>query len=123
MFLSAVSHFSHPVTEIPLPLFRVHEDELCALHEIGAKPLGPTFGDVVERVVAASAILLWYKPEGGRKLPAVLEAPEVDANMNQQSYPASRQKITQSPGTKQTLLLKALLIGAFFLATQWVYMI
>ena len=30
-------------------------------------------------------------------------------------YPASRQKITQSPGTKQTLLLKALLIGAFFL--------
>ena len=28
----------------------------------------------------------WYKPEGGRKLPAVLEAPEVDANMNQQSY-------------------------------------
>ena len=86
MFLSAVSHFSHPVTEIPLPLFRVHEDELRALHEIGAKPLGPTFGDVVERVVAAGAVLLWYKPEGGRKLPAVLEAPEVDANMNQQSY-------------------------------------
>ena len=57
MFLSAVSHFSHPVTEIPLPLFRVHEDELRALHEIGAKTLGPTFGDVVERVVAASAIL------------------------------------------------------------------
>lgn len=73
MFLSAVSHFSHPVTEIPLPLFRVHEDELRALHEIGTKTLGPTFGDVVERVVAASAILLWYKPEGGRKLPAVLE--------------------------------------------------
>ena len=65
MFLSAVSHFSHPVTEIPLPLFRVHEDELRALHEIGAKPLGPTFGDVVERVVAAGAVLLWYKPEGG----------------------------------------------------------
>ena len=62
MFLSAVSHFSHPVTEIPLPLFRVHEDELRALHEIGAKPLGPTFGDVVERVVAAGAVLLWYKP-------------------------------------------------------------
>ena len=78
MFLSAVSHFSHPVTEIPLPLFRVHEDELRALHEIGTKTLGPTFGDVVERVVAASAILLWYKPEGGRKLPAVLEAPEVE---------------------------------------------
>ena len=49
MFLSAVSHFSHPVTEIPLPLFRVHEDELRALHEIGAKPLGPTFGDPKSR--------------------------------------------------------------------------
>ena len=65
MFLSAVSHFSHPVTEIPLPLFRVHEDELRALHEIGTKTLGPTFGDVVERVVAASAILLWYPENRG----------------------------------------------------------
>ena len=61
MFLSAVSHFSHPVTEIPFPLIRVHEDKLGALHEIGTKPLGPTFGDGVEPAVAAGAVLLWYR--------------------------------------------------------------
>ena len=38
-------------------------------------------------------------------------------------YPASRQKITQSPETKQTLLLKALFNRGFFLAPRWVYMI
>ena len=77
MFLSAVSHFSHPVShEIPLPLFRVHEDELRALHEIGAKTSGPTFGDVVERVVAASAILLWYKPEGTQNCLLFLKRPK-----------------------------------------------
>ena len=37
--------------------------------------------------------------------------------------PASRQKITQSPGTKQTLLLKALFNRGFFLAPRWVHMI
>ena len=38
-------------------------------------------------------------------------------------YPASRQKITQSPETKQTLLLKALFNRGFFLAPRWVHMI
>ena len=37
--------------------------------------------------------------------------------------PASRQKITQSPETKQTLLLKALFNRGFFLAPRWVHMI
>ena len=39
------------------------------------------------------------------------------------NYPASRQKITQSPETKQTLLLKALFNRGFFLAPRWVHMI
>ena len=39
------------------------------------------------------------------------------------SEPASRQKITQSPETKQTLLLKALFNRGFFLAPRWVHMI
>ena len=38
-------------------------------------------------------------------------------------HPASRQKITQSPETKQTLLLKALFNRGFFLAPRWVHMI
>ena len=37
-------------------------------------------------------------------------------------YPASRQKITQSPETKQTLLLKALFNRGFFLVPWRVYM-
>jgi len=38
------------------------------------------------------------------------------------SKPASRQKITQSPETKQTLLLKALFNRGFFLVPWRVYM-
>ena len=37
--------------------------------------------------------------------------------------PASRQKITQTPETKQTLLLKALFNRGFFLVPRRVYMI
>lgn len=53
----------------------------------------------------------------------VNDARELIATIMAAIDPASRQKITQSPETKQTLLLKALFNRGFFLAPRWVHMI
>ena len=58
MFLAAVLHFPDPLPEPAFKLIRKEECNIGALNQIGAKPLGTSFGDAVERGVAAGTVLL-----------------------------------------------------------------
>ena len=107
MFLAAVSQLSNPIAKIPFQLIRVHKNHLSALHQICAQPLGAAFGNAIQRGVATGAVLLRNKPNGGGKLPAVFETPDVASDVHQHSDC----RLSTNPGTVIMRLASSSVLG------------
>lgn len=104
-------------------IYQKTDRELGSLEQTKAKlvQLGGIFGKTAEAEAAGRAF-----DERAAAIRTAVVGMVTSSHFNilgLRSKPASRQKITQSPETKQTLLLKALFNRGFFLAPRWVHMI